>query len=777
MVGTLGPCAARFRSPARLLRSVACAALIVALPLAVPTGAVAQDYAFSSVRVEGLERIEPGTVTALAAIDRGAALSAGELNAALQRVQNSGLFQSVEFLPQGGTLVIRVAEYPTINRISIEGNRRLDDDRLLPILESQSARVYSPATAEADARRLAEAYAAGGRLSATVTPRIIRQSDNRVDLVFEVTEGRVVENERLAFVGNQAFSDRRLRGVIETKQAGFLRQLIQRDTFVPERLALDRQLLTDFYRSRGYVDFEVVDITSEFTRERDGSIVTVQVREGQQYRFGTVGAASEVPGLDAAAFERQVRARPGRTYSPEALDETIARMEAEASRQGFDFVRVDPRITRNEADGTIDVAFTLVRGPRVFVERIDIAGNRTTLDRVVRRQFTSVEGDPFNPREIRESAARIRALGFFSTAEVQSRPGSSPDQVIVDVALEEQPTGAFSFGVSFGRQSGAAFAISFSERNFLGRGQTLRLDVATGVDNAETSLTFIEPSLLGRDLEFRFDGSYRETIESDTTPYDTTTINIEPGLAFPVGEDSRLSFSVFARRDAVRDIEPNTSAIIARDEGDALNFGFGYTYTFDNRRSGFDPEAGVLFRFGQDFGFGDTPFVRTTALASAETRVLGEDVTLRATVEGGAVNMLDTDSRVTDRFFLPSSQMRGFDRRGVGPRDLATDDALGGNYFAVARLEADFPLGIPEEYGIAGGVFYDIGSVWGLDNTDGGTGGGSPVDDDLYLRQVIGVSLFWTTPIGPLRFNFSRALEKEVYDNEQTFDFTISTRF
>ena len=761
------------RSVSRLLRTAALVAGLAASALPV----AAQDFAFSSVRVEGTQRVEPGTVATLAAIERGRSLSSGEVNAALQRVQNSGLFESVEFVPQGGTLVIRVVEYPTINRINIEGNRRLSDDRLLPVLQSQSRRVYSPAVAEADARRLAEAYGAGGRLAATVTPRIIRQPDNRVDLVFEVTEGRVVENERIAFVGNQSFSDRRLRGVIDTKQAGFLRQLIQRDTFVPERLAFDRQLLTDFYRSRGYVDFEVVDITSEFTRERDASILTVQVREGQQYRFGTVSAASEVPGLDAAPFERQVRARPGRVYTPEALDETIARMEAEASRQGFDFVRVDPRITRNPADGTIDVAFTLVRGPRVFVERIDISGNRTTLDRVVRRQFTSVEGDPFNPREIRESAARIRALGFFSTADVQSRPGSSPDQVVVDVNLEEQPTGAFSFGVSFSRQSGAAFAVSFSERNFLGRGQTLRLDVTTGVDNAEASLTFVEPSLLGRDLEFRFDGFYRETVESEFVPYDTTRVNVQPSLAFPVGDRSRLSLSAFARSDSVSDVEPGASAIIAADEGDVLTFGLGYTYTFDTRRTGFDPNSGVLVRFGQEFAAGDTSYVRTTALASAETRVLGEDVTLRATLEGGALNMLDGDSRITDRFFPSSNTLRGFDRRGVGPRDLATGDALGGNYFAVARFEADFPLGIPEEYGISGGVFYDIGSVWGLDNTNGGVGGGSPVDDSLLTRQVVGVSLFWTTPLGPLRFNFSRALELEDYDNEQTFDFTISTRF
>ncbi len=773
-MGGTGNRRAGFRgAAARSLVSAAWVAVLVATPLP----AVAQDFAFSSVRVEGTGRIEPGTILTLAAIERGRSLSAGELNAALQRVQGSGLFETVEFVPQGGTLVIRVVEYPTINRINIEGNRRLSDDRLLPILQSQARRTYSPATAEADARRLADAYGASARLSATVTPRIIRQPDNRVDLVFEVTEGRVVENERISFVGNRAFGDRRLRGVIDTKQAGPLRQLIQRDTFVPERLALDRQLLTDFYRSRGYVDFEVVDVASEFSRERDASFLTFQLREGQQYRFGTISTASEVPGVDPAGFDSAVRARTGRVYTPEAIDETIARMEDAASRQGLDFVRVDPRVTRNPADGTIDVAFTLVRGPRVFVERIDISGNQSTLDRVVRRQFSTVEGDPFNPREIRESAARIRALGFFSNAAVDARQGTSADQVIVDVNVEEQPTGAFSFGVSFGRQSGTAFAVSLSERNFLGRGQTLRADVTTGVDNAQAGLTFIEPALLGRDLEFRFDGFYRETTESDFVPYDTTAINVQPGLAFPVGEYSRLSVNVFARQDEVTDVNPRASAIIAADEGDATSFGLGYTYSFDTRRRGFDPNAGVLLRFGQEYSAGDLSFIRTSALASAERRVLGEEVTLRATLEGGALTMLDGDSRITDRFFPSSSQLRGFDRRGVGPRDPATGDALGGNTFAVARFEADFPIGLPEEYGISAGVFYDIGSVWGLDNTNGGRNGGVTVDDGLYIRQVVGIALFWDTPLGPVRFNFTRALQKEDFDQEETFDFTISTRF
>ncbi|MBY0351749.1 outer membrane protein assembly factor BamA [Tabrizicola sp.] len=769
---------ARAKSRARLLvTAVFIGAATASQPFLLP--AFAQVFSFSNVTIEGNERVDAATILSYAGIKRGDEVSAAALNDAYQRILNSNLFEKVELVPQGSTLLIRVQEYPIVNVISIEGNKRLKDEKLTELIKSQPRRVYSPALAESDAAAIAEAYRVAGRLAAQVTPKIIRRSDNRVDLVFEITEGRVVEIERLSFVGNRAFSDRRLRQVLETKQAGLLRNLIQRDTYVAERLQLDRKVLTDFYLSRGYIDFQVLDASAEVSRERDATFVTFTVREGVPYSIGNVTTVSEVAGLDAADFAAVQKIRTGQTYTPLLIDNNITRMETLALKKGLNFIRVEPRITRNDRGQAVDIEFAIVRGERIFVERIDIEGNTTTLDQVIRRQFRTVEGDPFNPREIRQAAERIRALGFFADAQVNTDQGSAADQVVVKVGVKEQPTGSLSFGLSYSVSNGTGFNIGFSETNFLGRGQKLSLAISTASANQNSNFSFTEPALLGRDLSFTIGGFYR-TSQSDFSVYDTRNIGFSTGLGFPVGEQSNLDLRISLAEDRLYNYTGNSPILIAEAaRGTLTTFSLGYTYEFDNRITGLNPKGGVLLRFGQDFAGlgGDNEYIKTTALALAETKVFNEEVTLRAIFEGGAIASLGGNvTRVTDRFF-GNGKIRGFEPNGIGPRDLgATNvDALGGNLFAVARFEADFPLGLPEEYGITGGAFLDVGSVWSLDNTAGF--GGSTVDDSFTPRASVGLSVFWTTPIGPLRFNFSRAIQKEDFDKEQNFDLTISTKF
>ncbi|MDO8983898.1 outer membrane protein assembly factor BamA [Cypionkella sp.] len=736
------------------------------------TRAHAESYSFSSVTVEGNTRVDAATILKYAGIARGETLQSGQLNDAYQRIFASGLFETVDLLPQGGTLLIKVKELPMLNVVDFQGNKLVKDEKLTELVKSKSRLVYNPAQAEADAAQISEAYRVQGRLAATVDPKIIRRSDNRVDLVFEITEGKVVENEGISFVGNRSFSDRRLKQVLQTKQAGFLRQLIKSDTFVPERLEVDKQMLRDFYMSRGYIDVQVVDATGQLSRERDATFVTYTVKEGQSWKIGRVSTVSEVEGVDAAEFAAVQKMRSGVTYSPSIIENNIARMENLALRKGLNFVSVEPRLIRNERGQTLDVEYVIKRGQKVFVERIDIEGNTTTLDQVVRRQFRTVEGDPFNPREIRQAAERIRALGFFTDAKVDAKPGSNPDEIVVNVDLEEKPTGSISFGASFGTTSGLGLNVGFSETNFLGRGQAFAVNISTASDTKDSGISFVEPALLGRDLKLKLGVSYNETNNASAL-YDTRAVGISTGLEFPISEQSRLELRYKAFQDTVKDVTSTSALLIAEGErGAEFGSGLGYSYTFDNRVTGLNPKSSLLFRFGQDFvGLGgDAKYVETTALAVAETKVFNEDVTLRAVFEGGATNSFGGyDTRVTDRYFA-NGKMRGFDTNGIGPR-TAAGDALGGNFYATMKLEAEFPLGLPEEYGITGGVFYDMGSVWGLDSNPDG------VDDSAHLRAAVGVSILWTTPIGPLRFNFSNAIKKESYDEEQSFDLTIATKF
>ncbi|MEO1362533.1 MAG: outer membrane protein assembly factor BamA [Pseudomonadota bacterium] len=742
----------------------------------------AQTFRFGTIQIEGNTRIGDAAILQQAGIAAGETLSAGQVNDVVQNLQNSGLFETVSVEPRGNTLLITVVELPTVNRIAIEGNRRVDDEALLAIIQLQERRVFNPAQAERDASAISEAYLQQGRVAARVTPRIIRREDNRVDVIYEVFEGGTIEIERISFVGNRTYSDRRLRRVLDTKQAGIFRTLIRSDTLVEDRIAFDQQLLRDFYSSRGYVDFRILGTNAELTEERDGFFLVFNIEEGQQFSFGEISVSSERADVDPDTYTDILKLRPGVTYSPTLVEAELSRLERQGQRDGLNFLRVEPRVTRNDRDLTLDVEFVLRRGERVFVERIDIEGNTTTLDQVIRRQFRIAEGDPFNPREIRDAAERIRALGYFSNADVNAREGTADDQVVIDVDVEEQPTGALNFGATFSNNDGFGVAIGFTERNFLGRGQTLGLTLSTAQESERYGINFIEPSLLGRELALGVDLQFSEA-DSSFANYDSTSLRFTPSLTFRTGENSSLSLRYIGRQDELELRDGVTPGAVVLNEiaaGEQFASSIGYTYRYDTRSSGLDPNAGILLEFSQDFAGlgGDSEYIRTVGKIVGQRRVFNEEITLRATLEGGLLAWSSGTNRTIDRFFVGPNILRGFEPGGIGPRDLSgpgDPDPLGGNIYVAARFDMEFPLGLPEEIGLRGGIFYDIGNLYDLDDVD--LTGGNVVGEGGSFRHVIGFSLFWDTAIGPLRFNFSNALRKEDFDEEQTFDLTLSTQF
>lgn len=760
--------------------------LITAISVGFSGGAAAQTYRFTTVVVEGNQLIDDDTIAGFARIARNRSMSASELNAAYQRVAGTGFFRSVDFQPSGSRLVIRVEEYPLISRISIEGNRRLNDEALNERLQSRAGGVYSPSLVEADANTIAEAYADAGRLSASVTPQLIQRSGGRVDVVFEVNEGRVVEVERISFVGNRTFSERRLRNVIESSQAGRLSTLFRADNYNEARVSRDRQALQDFYLSRGFVDAQVLSGMTELSRERDGAFVTFTIREGQQYRVGSMVVESQISGIAPEAYQAAMTNRSGDLFTPTILETLIQQIERVGYESGQRFVRAQPSLSRNERNGTIDIAFALVRGERVFIERIDIQGNTTTQDQVIRRQFHVAEGDPLNPRELREAAARIQSTSYFSDVQVNPVRGSSPSQAVVDVRVEETTTGSLGFGLSYGSE-GIGGNISYQEANFLGRGQSLGVNFSTVPNSQALSLSFSEPALLGRDLAFGIDLGLSKTSPSasgplgDGTRFSTSVLQFSPSLTFPVSEFGRMTVrSGLARTGIDVTTAPNPFVSVAprvgMDHGSALTSSVGFSYAVDTRRNGPDPDRGYVLRFDTDVAGlgGDRRWARGTMLAGYQRRIMNGDVTLRAEFEAGAVAHRSGASRITERFTLSSAQMRGFDAYGMGPVGYGANGArngLGGNMFYVARLDAEFPLGLPSEYNMHGGLFLDVGSLWGVDAPTG------DVVDENAMRAAAGFSLFWGSPMGPLRFNFALPLMSQAYDRTRRFDLTIASQF
>lgn len=765
------------------------------LAVSLPGTSSAQVYSYSSVVVEGNKRTSDASVLRFAGLQESGTATAAELGAAFQGIAASGLFEDVSILPEGNRLLIQLSELPTINVISIEGNKRFTDEILIQAVTSSPQRVYVAAQAESDAAAVAEVYRAAGRFAATVSPKIIPRPENRVDLVFEVFEGDVVEVERISFVGNSVYSERMLRSVLESKEAGLLRTFVSGDTYLAERLDFDKEALRDFYFSQGYVDFQINSASVELSRERDAFFIVFNVTEGRRYSFGNISITSEIPGLKTGSFSDLVQIPRGETYMPELVEKAIARMEYHAAQIGLRFVRVAPDFTRVDSNRSLDINFKLVTGPRIFVERIDIQGNTQTLDRVIRRQFEFVEGDPLNPRMVNEASDRIRALGFFSQVEVNTVPGSSPDQALIAANVEERLTGSLTFGFSYATQDGLSGEISLTERNLLGRGQYLGLELSGGGNSRNYGLTFGEPDFLDRDINLSIFVSQRNT--SGLGQYfDAERVTLGVAAEFAVSDRGRLRFSTTYQDYKMGTPARFSSLQIIREslrEESATGI-FGYNYSFDTRRSGFAETTNYFLRAGQDLGVreGDINYIKSSGLAAARTSIFDDAVTLSAEFEAGNLSVLQGDSRYQDRYFFHSGIFRGFRRAGIGPRDLSpqNQDALGGMNFAVARMEAQFPLGIAEEVGMLGGLFFDVGTLWGLDNKVGGVcvscelGLGnlsgvieSEIDDKPHLRSAVGVSLIWNTVIGPLRFNFSKAIEKQDYDLTQDFEFTIASQF
>ncbi|MBC6441619.1 MAG: outer membrane protein assembly factor BamA [Rhodobacteraceae bacterium] len=739
----------------------------------------AEAQSVPPIIVEGNQRIGSETIASIAALPVGEQATPGQINRAVQNLYESGLFENVEARIRGGQILFVVEEWPTINRIAVEGNRRIKDEDLLPLLGSVPRRAYSPNQAEADAAVISGAYAAAGRLAADVTPRIIRRSDNRVDLVFEVREGRVVEVNRLNFTGNRVYSDWRLRRVIDTKQAGIFRILVRRDTFIPERVEFDRQKLREFYLNRGFVDADVISTSADLQRERGGFALNFHIREGQRYRFGDLTITSPEPEIDPEAFHRELRIRANSYYDPRKVNVTLERLDNLAADLGYNFIQARPRVTRNDDDLTINIEFELVRGPRLFIERINIEGNSHTLDRVIRREFDIVEGDPFNARKMQQAADRIRALGYFSRVDVESREGSRPGSVIIDVNVEEITTGTLGFGVSFGTDEGLSGNITLSEQNFLGRGQQLAFALSTASENRRFSFSFTEPKLFDRDLLGGFDIYYRES-DFDDTRYKLTQIGLTPRVGFPIGEYSSLEVRYFLEHSDI-ELDEAPSPFFRDDAGARMASGIGFIYTYDRRNSPIEPTAGFILSADQlvtGLG-GDSKYFRTLANAKGYTSFFNEELILSAELEGGLIKSFGSGvTRVSDRFLIGGNSFRGFEFAGIGPRDPNLDTPLGGNIYAIGRFEASFPIGLPEEYGIFGGVFMDVGSAWDMDMRVAPDGTRVAASENFALRSSIGVSIFWDTVIGPLRFNFAKPIRYlEGIDKTENFNFTVSARF
>ncbi len=738
-------------------------------------GFTAAAQATSGVVIQGNRRIETATILSYMQLPTDREVTAGDLNAAVQRLFDTGLFRDVQIVPADGALVVQVEENPSINVISFEGNDVLNDEDLEQIIQSRPRLPFTRSGAEADAQSIIEIYRRIGRYGAEVEPVIIEREDNRVDLVFEISEGEITGVNSIDFVGNEQFSDRRLRRVIETSESGLFAALISSDVYDPDRLELDKELLRQFYLSRGYADFTVLSATAELSPDREGFFITFTVDEGEIYTFGALDVAISARGLDEEEFAAQLPDDlEGETYDASEVDDIATELTDLAGQKGFAFVQVQPRANKNSADRVISVTFELIEGSRIFVERIDIEGNTLTLDRVIRREVELVEGDAFDTRKIRRSRANIRGLTYFSKVDIETEPGSADDRAVLKVKVAEQSTGSLSFGVGFSSSAGPIGNVALTERNFLGRGQLVNIQISATGDTQIYDFTFTEPRFLDRDLRLSNRAFFLQDDRGDTSSFDVNSAGVSPSIGFPLADDLRLTARYDLLFDDI-DVSTTASPAIQVDQGSRYTSSVGYLLAYDRRNDPVEPTRGFLTSFDQQIAGlgGASRFVKSRARFTTWYGLLDDVVVAKVELDGGALFSFDRDTRITERFFLGGDTFRGFADEGLGPRDVTTDDALGGNYYTVARFEVSFPLGLPEELGIFGGAFVDAGTLWGLDDTNFVT----TIVDDAEFRASAGGLLFLDTPLGPLALSFGFPLLKEGFDETEIFRLSLGTRF
>ncbi|MFO1113628.1 MAG: outer membrane protein assembly factor BamA [Rhodospirillales bacterium] len=740
----------------------------------VPAALAQQRQVVRQVVIEGVQRIEPATVRSYLLVQEGDEADPERIDRSLKSLYGTGLFSDVSIQEDGSTLIVRVVENPIVNRVAFEGNRHIKDETLESEATLKPRVIFTRTKVQSDVQRILTLYRQSGRFAATVEPKVIQLPQNRVDVVFEINEGPVTSVEKIRFIGNEAFGDATLREVIRTKQSRWWRFLSSDDTYDPDRLALDRELLRRFYLSEGYVDFRVQSAVAELTPNREEFILTFTIEEGDRYRVGSVNVSSTLPGLQQESIADVVTFKSGDWYDANQVEKTIEKLQDAAGNQGYAFVDVRPRLERNREKKTIDIVFEVAEGPRVYVERIDITGNVRTMDEVIRREFRLVEGDAFNAAKLRRSRQRIQDLDFFEKVTVDQVPGSAPDKAVVKVAVEEKSTGSLSVGAGFSTGSGFLGDISIRERNFLGRGQDVQASVMIGQRQQQVDLSFTEPYFLGKEIAAGGDLFFVETDRQSESSFDTTTIGGDLRANYPLTEHLRQGWRYTLKQTDVNNVPNDASVFIQESEGTESYSEISHTLTYDRRDSRINPTEGYYAKHTLDVAGlgGSAKYVRNRVDAGYYYPV-ADKLVLSLSGSGGIVHGLGEDVKLLDRFFVGGNEVRGFATDGIGPRDKDTGDALGGEYFYASSLQLSFPLGLPQELDIRGRVFTDVGSSWKMATQ----GRNDLVDDSSAPRLSVGTGVTWVSPFGPLGIDLGFALIKESWDDTEILRLNFGTRF
>jgi outer membrane protein insertion porin family len=807
-------------------RRSSCAALMLAFLFVSGGAAVAE-----SIVVQGNSRIDSETITAYFHGTDQAAVNKG-----VKDLYATGLFSEVRVHREGGRVVVSVAENPVINQVVFEGNSKVKTEMLDTEVASKSRGPYSQAMVDADIERIKDVYRRAGRAAASVTARTVDLPNGRVDVVFTIDEGAKTGIKQINFVGNHVYSSGKLRDLMQTTEMNFLSFFKTSDVYDPDRIASDLELIRRFYLKNGYADFRVVGSDARFDAEQGGYIITITVEEGPQYRVGSVDIESRLPDIDPKTLRPLLRIEPGQIYNGDMVEKTVDNLTKEIGKYGFAFTQVRPRGDRDPATRTVTIAFVLEEGPRAYIERIDVRGNTRTRDYVVRREFELAEGDAYNRVLIERAERRLNNLGFFKKVRVSNEQGSAPDRVVIVVDVEDQPTGSLSVSGGYSTAYGFIGEVAVTETNFMGRGQYVRLAGSLGQYTRGIDFSFTEPYFLGNRIAAGFDLYAKKTNVTNYSYYNNFVTGATLRLGLPVTEEITFSprYSIYSTNISIPNdssrpykdcnepiwgttpgyngSDPSSSSsclsngeaslALKQAQGSTLTSLVGYTLSYNTLDNNRMPTGGILATLGQDFAGvgGNQKFLRTTADLRIYHELMDQVVGF-VRFQAGDIQALGGQTlRIINNFNLGPSLVRGFAPNGLGPRDVsagvnALGNPLGGTKYFGGTLEVQFPLfGLPRDLGLKGAIFADAGTLYDYTGQTNFTNGGPVIQnnvpptysqgntitvggDSLFIRTSVGASVIWTSPMGPIRFDFAKALTKSSADQTQFFRFTGGTSF
>ena len=765
------------------LRALLAVMLITGCSAAIPRAVFAQSAIISDIIVRGNQRVEAETVRNYLTLAVGSAYDAGKADESIQRLFETGLFGDVRIERKGGTVIVVVTENPVVNKVVFEGNKEVEDKTLEGEVQLHARAIFTKAKVQADIQRILDVYQKQGLFAATVEPKLIELEQNRVNLVYEISEGPSTKVQSIHFIGNHAFTDSQLKEAITTTEHNWLSWFKSTDVYDPDRLNLDRELLRQFYLKNGYADAQIVSASADLDRSGNGFFLTFTLEEGDAYTFGDITVSSSLDGVNGDDLRSQATTLKGATYDVSKVEKSVEAMTVSLADRGNAFAVVRPKPVRDNAARTIGINYAVENGPKIYIERIDVFGNLRTSDHVIRREFRLSEGDAFNRLLVTRAKQRLQGLGFFKTVDITSQQGSTADRIALTVNVVEQSTGEVSFGGGYSTAEGVIADISYKERNLMGNGQYLALTVSGSLTRAQVDFSFTEPRFLDSNVSAGFDVFHKESNYLTTSGYKLRHSGFDVRLGFPLSDELGLSTRYTLARDEVFDanyagVNHNASYATAPDSvlsGPAWTSSLGYTLAYDTRNVKQNPSKGIYLEASQDLAGlgGDVHYLRTVGEARAYYP-LADKITLVGRLIGGNVTPWGGhDVRNTDLFFKGGETIRGFGTSGYGPRD-ATGAALGGELFYAATAEMRFPLPlVPEDVGLGGAIFADAGSLW--KPSDANTAG--DVTSDNVLRSSVGASLLWNSPLGPLRADYAYVLSRDDLDQTQAFRFGASTRF